>query len=174
MLKDDCVRELNSPFIYLFHLNSITDCDFNELRKEFLRKDIYLRNYSNEVKKLAMQGTRFESLIEFFRHYTCFACSEQEKLDTVMKLCKESDRITLLGGIFENRVLNLKGLEQYKQLGGLDGVRAQLCHTLSGQATRLSGLLSHHSRELSFNLGNYAAGEKGEVQSDQKPDDKPT
>lgn len=173
MLKDDCVRELNSPFIYLFHLNSISENDFNELRKEFLRKNLYLRNYSNEVKELAMRGTRFTNLIDFFKHQSCFACSEHEKLDAVIKLCKQSDRIILLGGIFENRILNLKDLEEYKRLGGLDGVRAQLCHTLSGQSASLSGLLNHHTRELSFNLTNYAAGEKSE-QSDKKNDEKQT
>lgn len=162
MLKNDCVRELNSPFVYLFHLNSISDNDFNELRKTFLHKNLYLRNYSREVMTLAMQGTRFAGLIDFFKHYSCFACSEREQLDTVAKLCKESDRITLLGGIFENRILNMKGLEEYKRLGGLDAVRAQLCHTLAGHSTGLAGLLGHHTRELSFNLTNYAKGDQSE------------
>lgn len=159
MLKDDCVRELNSPFIYLFHLNSITENDFNELRKEFLRKNLYLRNYSGEVMTLAMKGTRFANLIDFFKHHGCFACSETEQVNVVTQLCKESDRISLLGGIFENRILNLKGLEEYKRYGGLDAARAQLCHSLTGHSAQLSGLLSHRSRELAFNLTNYAAGE---------------
>ena len=171
MLKDDCVRELNAPFIYLFHLNSVSNYDFNELRKQFLRNNLYLRNYSGEVMTLAMQGTRFAGLIDFFRHYGCFAYSEHEKLDAVAKLCKESDRITLLGGIFENRILNLTGLKEYKQYGGLDAIRAQLCHTLTGHAAGLSGLLSHHSRELAHNLTSYAAGDQSnQKESGSNPD----
>lgn len=156
MLKDDCVKELRSKFIYLFHMNSISEFNFNELRKDFLRKNIFLRNYTPEVMELAIKDSKFLNLIQFFKHYSCFAFSETEKLDEVSKLCKESDRITLLGGIFENRILNLQQLEQYKKLGNLDMVRGQLCNTLSTHSTQLSSTLTYHTKELAFNLNNYA------------------
>lgn len=114
-----------------------------------------MRNYSPEVMLLSIKNTKFSNLIDMFKHYTCFACSKDQKLDDVIKLCKASDRITLLGGIFDQRILNLKQLEQYKQLGNLDNVRSQLCHTLNTHTSQLSNLLTHHTKELSSNLSNY-------------------
>lgn len=165
MLSDDCVKELKAKYIYLFHLNSITDYDFNQLRKDFLRNGIYLRNYSSEVIELSIKNTRLANLLPFFKHYGCFACSPDEKLDDVIRLCKTSDRITLMGAVFENRILNLKQTKDYKLLGNIDTVRAQLCNVLSTHSSQLSSTLTHHTRELAFNLGNHAEKDKPTSQS---------
>lgn len=173
LLSEDCVRDLKSNYIYLIHLNSISEYNFNQIRKDFLRKDIYLRNYSPEVMELTIKGTKFSNLLDLFKHYTIFACSKDQKLDDVIKLCKASDRITLIGGIFEQKILNLKQLEHYKQLGNLDTVRAQLCHTLNTHSAQLSSLLTHHTRELSFNLANYVDKDKSNAdESNQSTPDK--
>ena len=156
MLKDDCVKELNSKFIYLFHLNSISEANFNELRKEFLRNNLFLRNYSTEVLELTIKEcAKFANLMPLFKHYTCFGFSETERLDDMMKLAKASDRITLIGGIFENRILTLKQLDEYKKFGNLDTIRGQLCNTLALLSTQLSSTLAYHTSELAFNLTNY-------------------
>lgn len=158
--SDDCVKELNSKFIYLFHLNSVTNYGFNELRKDFLRENIFLRNYSREVIELSIKNSRFSKLWPFFEHYGCFGFSTDLRLDNAIKLCKNSDRIVLMGGIFDNRILNLNQLHEYKELGSIDNVRAQLCNLLNVHANQLSSTLTYHTRDLSHNLTNYLGKDK--------------
>lgn len=156
ILTRQCLQEIQSPYVYFFHVNSIASDEKRRFEIELLKNDIHFRQYKMEVIEHALFNTRFAKLYNLLIHHGAFAFAESNKLAFLNRVLKKNSKVLLLGGLFENRILNKEQLNEYCSGVTLDSVRAQLCHTLSTPSIGLHSNLNYHLTDLSTNLQVHA------------------
>lgn len=157
---DQCRQELESPFVYLFHINPTKSEELRKIKISMLKNEIHFRQYSIQVLETAMHGTRFSSLADILVYYGVFCFSHKNRLPFLNKLTKKHPNLILLGAIAENRVMNKEQLTEYTNLPSIDVLRAQLCHTLSTPSTAIHSSLGYHLTDLSSSLQRRASSEE--------------
>ena len=154
--KAELIETLRSTFgaatsLVVTHQTGMTVAESSELRQKMREAGATYKVTKNRVTKLALQGTQFENLAEFFTGPTAVAFGEDAIMSAriLSKFAKDNDNLKLIGGIMDNEVLDQAGVLNVASLPTLDEARANIVGILNASASKLVSILLARSEKMS-------------------------
>lgn len=86
-----------SRLTVFYHQNPITQRDKFKAFSMFYKQNMHYKNYGKKTMQLAVTGTKYEAILDFYcsRNITVF--SEKPDIKTVLKITKKFPQLVLLG-----------------------------------------------------------------------------
>lgn len=158
-----------AAFIAFYHINSMVAEDYRVTRNTLTKNGFKLSNFTTQTYKLAIEGTKFESLMpQIELESTHIVTCKERKVANLLQLDKKMHTFVLLFGIVEDRILRKDELVEYSQMPSLDQARAQLCQTLELSARMVTDNLGHHLTSLSANLEQYVKQKQADKETKEE------
>jgi len=138
------------PVVVVTHYKGLTVAEMSELRQRMREAGGQFKVTKNRLTKLALQGTPFESIADLFQGPTAIGFSEDPVAapKVLAGFAKENDKLIILGGALEGRVLDESGVKALAELPSLDELRAKLVGLLQTPAQRVAGVLQAPAGQL--------------------------
>jgi large subunit ribosomal protein L10 len=112
----------------------------------------------NRLAKLAVAGTDYEGLGDFFTGPTAIAASADPvaAAKAVVEFAKTTDKIEIVGGAMGSQVLDAEGVKALASMPSLDELRAKLIGLVQAPATKIAQLATAPAAKLARVFGAYA------------------
>ena len=104
----------------------------------------------NRLTKLALQGTKYENLTDLFTGPTAIGTSSDpvSAAKTLVSFAKTNDKLTIIGGSLDGKVLDRAGVEALATLPSLDELRAKIVGMLTAPATKVARVTQAPASQL--------------------------
>ena len=104
----------------------------------------------NRLTKLALQGTKYENLSDLFAGPTAIGTSNDpvSAAKTLVSFAKTNDKLTIIGGSLDGKVLDKAGVEALATLPSLDELRAKITGMLTAPATKVARVTQAPASQL--------------------------
>ncbi|OYU36641.1 50S ribosomal protein L10 [Novosphingobium sp. PASSN1] len=112
----------------------------------------------NSLAKIAIAGTDYEGLSEFFTGPTAIAASADPvaAAKAVVDFAKTNDKLEIVGGAMGSVVLNADGIKALATMPSLDEMRAKLIGLIQAPATKIAQLTTAPAAKLARVFAAYA------------------
>ena len=140
--KQAYVKELNEKLSsamagVVVSYNGISVADDTKLRKELREAGVEYTVVKNTMLRLAVKGTQYEALTEYFKGDTAIAISPEDPAAAARILCKFADadkskRFTVKGGFCDGQVMDAAGVRSLSTVPNREGLLSMLAGSLSG------------------------------------------
>ena len=140
--KQAYVKELNEKLSsamagVVVSYNGICVADDTKLRKELREAGVEYTVVKNTMLRLAVEGTQYEGLTEYFKGDTAIAISPEDPAAAARILCKFADadkskRFTVKGGFCDGQVMDAAGVRSLSTMPNREGLLSMLAGSLSG------------------------------------------
>ena len=133
----------NSKAVMVTHYQGLTMVQLDELRSQMREHGIIFKITKNRITKLALEKTKCKDLANLFTGPTAVAFGDDAIMSAriLSKFSKDNENLKLIGGIMDNEVLDLAGVQNVASLPTLDEARANICLLYTSPSPR-DGLLS--------------------------------
>jgi len=148
----------SSPVFVVIHRHRSSAEDLFNMRVQFKRNNMKYFVYNAKISRLALKGTKYESLNKLFIGRTVSAISYDRDIGKILKLDRKLPYATVLACTMDGQILSKADMQRVSQLPELPLLRAQLCQALTSHQTTLSQALTSHQTELSGALQRHADG----------------
>ena len=117
--------------------NGISVADDTKLRKELREAGVEYTVVKNTMLRLAVKGTQYEAMAEYFKGDTAIAISPEDPAAAARILCKFADgdktkRFAVKGGFCDGQVLDAAGVRSLSTMPNREGLLSMLAGSLSG------------------------------------------
>ena len=148
--KTELLGELNELFngaevIVVSHYKGLTVKEVSELRNNVRKAGAGFRVTKNRITRLALKGTKFESLADLFKGPTandpisaCKACVE---------FAKTNEKLILVGGAMGTGVLSLDEIIRLATIPSMDELRAKIIGLLQAPGAQLARVTKAYSEK---------------------------
>ena len=152
--KAELLSEMNelisgSEAVVISHYRGLTVQEMGELRSKARELGCELRVTKNRITRLALKGTNFEGLDEFFKGPTVMAYSEDPI--SACKLCvefaKANEKLVVVGGGLSSGVLSLAEIERLATIPSMDELRAKIIALLQTPGSQLARVAKAYSEK---------------------------
>ena len=161
--KEGLVASLHQMFeenssVVVTHYIGLTVAELGVLREKMREANATFKVTKNRLTRLALAGTKFESLGELFTGPTAIAYSKDPvaAAKTVVDFAKKNEKLVVLGGALDEKRLDVEGIKSLAALPSLDEARAQLIGLMTTPATRIAGVLQAPAGQLARVLSAHA------------------
>ncbi len=153
----------DAEIMVVTHQNGMTVEESTDLRRKMLAAGASFRVTKNRLARIALKGTKFESLDGLFTGPTAVAFSQDPvaAAKVAVDFAKSNGKLTIVGGGFGEQELDQKGIEALAELPSLDELRAKIVGMISTPATRIAGVLQAPGGQLARVISAYA--QKGDA-----------
>ena len=136
--------------------NGISVADDTKLRKELREAGVEYTVVKNTMLRLAVKGTQYEAMAEYFKGDTAIAISPEDPAAAARILCKFADgdktkRFAVKGGFCDGQVLDAAGVRSLSTMPNREGLLSMLAGSLSGiiggLAVSLQAVIDKRSEE---------------------------
>lgn len=162
--KEKQVEQLREIFssaslVVLAHQNGLTVAEVTRLRTKMREAGARFKVTKNRLARLAVEGTRFSALADQFKGPTAIAYSEDPiaAAKVVVDFAKGNDRLVVVGGCLDERVLDVAAVDSLAKLPSLDELRAKIIGLLQAPATKVATVLQAPGGQLARVFGAYGA-----------------
>ena len=139
----------NSEAVVISHDRGLTVAEMGELRKKARELGAELRVTKNRITRLALKGTKFEGLDEFFKGPTVMAYSSDPI--SACKLCvefaKANEKFAVVGGALSSGVLSMAEIERLATIPSMDELRAKLIALLQTPGSQIARVAKAYSEK---------------------------
>ena len=127
-----------------------------KLRKELREAGVEYMVVKNTMLRLAVKGTQYEALSEYFKGDTAIALSAEDPAAAARILCKFADadktkRFTVKGGFCDGQVMDAAGVKSLSTMPNREGLLSMLAGSLNGiiggLAVALQGIVDKQEEE---------------------------
>ena len=141
---------LNSQSVIVTHINGLTVSETTNLRSSMRNSNCKFKVTKNKIVKLAIKNTKFEHLDSLFTGPTAIASSEDAiaPAKVLVDFSKESEKIKIIGGGFETKLLSVDEINNLASLPSLDEVRSKLIGLLMAGPTKLVRTIKEPSSRM--------------------------
>ena len=123
-LKKPVVDEISEKIkdaqaLVLVDHRGLTVAEDTELRKELRKEGVYYKVYKNTMMNFAFKGTPFEGLSDLLNGPSAIAVSKDDATAPariIVEFAKTAKNLEVKGGVVENRVVDVKGVEEVAQI----------------------------------------------------------
>jgi len=161
--KADSVAYLNGVFseagaVVITRNLGLTVAQTTVLRTKMREAGATYKVAKNSLAKLAIQGTDYEGLGDFFTGPTAVSASADPvaAAKAIVEFAKTTDKIEILGGGMGTHVLNVDGVKALATMPSLDELRAKLIGLIQAPATKIAQLTTAPAAKLARVFGAYA------------------
>ena len=126
--------------VVVTHQTGLTVAESSDLRGRMREAGAGFRVTKNRLTKIALQGTKYEDITDLFTGPTAMGTSADpvSAAKTLVAFAKENDKLTIVGGALDGKVLDKAGVEALATLPSLDELRATLVGLLNAPATKVA------------------------------------
>ena len=143
--KTKLVDELHATFgeatsVVLTHQVGLTVSESNTIREKMRQAGARYKVTKNRIAKIALHGTKFEELSDQFTGPTAIGTSNDPvaAAKTLVAFAKDNDKLSVIGGAIDGRLLDKAGVEALARLPSLDALRSKIVGILQAPATQLA------------------------------------
>ena len=147
--KAELIETLNSAFgastsVVVTHQTGMTVAESGELRQKMRDVGATYKVTKNRVTKLALQGTPFEDLAEFFTGPTAVSTSSDAiaAAKTIFEFTKTNDKVSIVGGGLDGKILSKEEVIALAKLPSLDELRGKIVGLLQAPAGKVAGVIA--------------------------------
>jgi large subunit ribosomal protein L10 len=128
--------------VVVTHQTGLTVAESSDLRARMRAAGAGFKVTKNRLTKLALQGTKYENITELFSGPTAMGTSTDPvaAAKVLVSFAKENDKLTVVGGSLDGKVLDKAGVEALATLPSLDELRGKLVGLLVAPASQLARL----------------------------------
>tara|TARA_B100000965_G_C18981464_1_gene494228 strand:+ start:28 stop:534 length:507 start_codon:yes stop_codon:yes gene_type:complete len=132
-----------SKTVIVTHYQGLNMPQLDELRKQMRQQGILFKITKNRITKIALEKTRAKELTKLFSGPTAVALSDDAitSAKILTKFSKENSNLKILGGIMDNEILDVAGVQNVATLPTLDEARAKIVGILRAPAQKLATIL---------------------------------
>lgn len=166
--KQELVSELHQLFgevstVVVAHYSGLTVTEMENLRKQMRAAGASFRVTKNRLTRLALDGTKFDSIGDLMTGPTGIAVSVDPvaAAKAMVDFAKTNPKLVILGGNMNGSALNSDGVKALATMPSLDELRAKLVGMIQTPGTRIATVLSQPGAGLARVLNAYAT--KGEA-----------
>lgn len=166
--KQELVSELHQLFgevstVVVAHYSGLTVAEMENLRKQMRAAGASFRVTKNRLTRLALDGTKFDSVGDLLTGPTGIAVSADPvaAAKAMVDFAKTNPKLVILGGNMNGSALNSDGVKALATMPSLDELRAKLVGMIQTPGTRIATVLSQPGAGLARVLNAYAT--KGEA-----------
>jgi large subunit ribosomal protein L10 len=118
----------------------LTVAESSELRARMREAGAGFKVTKNRLTKIALKGTKYEEMADMFSGPTAMGTSPDPvaAAKVLVKFAKENDKLTIVGGSLDGKMLDKAGVEALATMPSLDELRAKLVGLLNAPATKLA------------------------------------
>ena len=126
--------------VVVTHQTGLTVAESSDLRGRMREAGAGFKVTKNRLTKIALQGTKYEDITDLFTGPTAIGTSADpvSAAKTLVAFAKENDKLTIVGGALDGKVLDKAGVEALAKLPSLDELRASLVGLLNAPATKVA------------------------------------
>ena len=143
--KAELIETLQSTFnesstIVVAHQVGMTVVESSDLRGKMREAGAGFKVTKNRIAKLALKGTRFEELEPLFTGPTAVGTSTDPvaAAKTLVDYAKGNDKVTIVGGSMDGKILDKAGVEALAKMPSLDELRGKLVGLLQAPAAKVA------------------------------------
>ncbi len=147
--KSELVQNLNSIFtnagvVVVTKQSGMTVIESNELRSKMRIAGGKYQVTKNRLSKLALKGTKFETISDLFIGPTAIAVSDDPVTapKVIFNFIKENDKISIVGGGIDGEVLDADQINKLASLPSLDELRSKLIGLITSPAQKIASILN--------------------------------
>ena len=126
--------------VVVTHQAGLTVAESSDLRGRMREAGAGFKVTKNRLTKIALQGTKYEDISDLFTGPTAMGTSADPvaAAKVLVNFAKENDKLTVIGGSLDGKVLDKAGVEALAKLPSLDELRAKLVGLLNAPATQVA------------------------------------
>ena len=154
--KSNYISKMTTQFeeskaVLVTHYQGLTMSQLDELRSKMREHGIRFQITKNRITKLALEKTKCKDLSNLFTGPTAVAFGEDAIMSAriLSKFAKDNENLKLIGGIMDEEVLDLAGVQNVASLPTLDEARANIVGILNAPASKLVSILLAYSEKMS-------------------------
>ena len=153
--KNEFVQNLkeeldNSSSVIVAHYAGLSVSETDDLRKAMRDNGAKFRVTKNRLTKLALAGTKYESIIDLFNGPTAIAYSDDSVAPSrvAVDFEKKYKNFKIIGGSFEGEKIDQNKINFLATLPSLDGIRGKLIGLISAPAQKIASVLQEPGAQL--------------------------
>jgi large subunit ribosomal protein L10 len=136
--------------ILVYNYEGITVKDLESLRAQMRKSGAFLKITKNRITKIALKGSKAEKLEKFFKGPTAIAFSKDPitLAKTLVDFSKSNEKLKILGGLMDEKLLELSDVAHIATLPTLNEARAKIVGILAAQAQKIVSILLAPSAKI--------------------------
>jgi large subunit ribosomal protein L10 len=136
--------------VVIAHYSGLSVVQMQALRKQMRAAGATVQVAKNRLVKIAVQGTKAESISTLMRGPTLIAYSDDPvgAPKAAVAFAKNHDKLVILGGAMGATALNVEAVRSLATLPSLDELRAKLVGLIQAPAARLARLTTAPAAKL--------------------------
>lgn len=162
--KADVVAKLNADLasvgvVVVTRNLGMTVAQSTDLRNKMRDAGAAYKVTKNNLAKLAIKGTAYESLADLLTGPTAFSTSADAvaAAKVAVDFAKSNDRLEIVGGALAGQALDANGVKALATLPSLDELRAKIVGLVQAPATKVVQIVQAPAGQLARVFGAYAA-----------------
>jgi len=161
--KKNCVTELEEIYkisnsVIVTHYHGLTVTEVTKLRRSLRENGASFKVVKNTLSKIAALNSKFAGDPEMFAGPTAIAYSEDPVAAAkgVVEFAKSNDNLKIIGGVVNDKILDISAIQQLAKLPSLDALRGKIIGVLQAPATNLARVTQAPASALARVLQAYA------------------
>ena len=166
--KEELVASLNDVFgttnlVVVTRPIGLTVAESTDLRRRMRASGAKFKVTKNRLTRLALKGTKFEPLSEFFTGPTAIAFSEDPvaAAKVAVNFADYNDKLEIIGGGLYEEILDKAAITTLAKLPSLDELRGKIVSLINAPATKIASILEAPAGQVARVLQAYAARDEG-------------
>ena len=143
--KAELIERLQSTLseattVVVTHQVGLTVAESSDLRARMREAGAGFKVTKNRLTKIALQGTKYEDMTDMFTGPTAMGTSSDPvaAAKILVSFAKENDKLTIVGGSMDGKMLDKAGVEALATMPSLDELRAKLVGLVNAPAAKLA------------------------------------
>ncbi len=122
----------------------LTVAEMESLRADLRETGASMRIVKNRLAKIAIAGKPSEKITDLFQGPTALAYSEDpvSAAKAVKKFSKGNDKLTILGGVMGDEILDIKAVEMLAAMPSREELLGSIVLAITSPASNIAGALS--------------------------------
>lgn len=139
----------NSETIVVSHYKGLTVSEVSELRDNIRKAGAGFRVTKNRITRLALKGTKFESLAELFVGPTAIAFANDPIVacKACVEFSKTNEKLLVIGGAMGTGVLSVAEINRLATIPSMDELRAKIIGLLQAPGAQLARVTKAYSEK---------------------------
>jgi large subunit ribosomal protein L10 len=147
-----------SNSVIVTHYHGLTVSEVTNLRRSLREKGASFKVVKNTLSKIAASNVKLEHAPEIFSGPTAIAYSVDPiaAAKGVVEFAKTNDNLKIIGGIVNEKILDVSSIQQLAKLPSLDQLRGQIVGILQAPASNLARVTQAPAGALARVIKAYA------------------
>lgn len=165
--KKQIISSMNQTFsevdtVIVSHYHGLTVEQITNLRRSMRASGAVFKVGKNKLTSLAANETKFQNIAHLFKGPVAITCSRDpvSAAKILVEFAKKNNALSIIGGMVQNQVVDLKNIQTLATLPSLDELRSKVIGILGTPATRIACLLKEPAAQIARVVNAYASKEE--------------